>query len=156
MENPYQTTNPNPLSSSPGDSLFQGGERSNALEASSIAQTALYGAKGWVRFISVLGFIYFAIMIIMLFVMMSVMSRMGGAGALVILLMLAFTSVTFMLALRLSKYSSSIGRMEVTRHPADLESAMVEQMKFWRIAGILVLIGLVFTVLMLLVPAAFR
>lgn len=147
MENPYQSINTDPS---------QQGGNSNGLEASSYAQSTLISSKGWVRFISVLGFIYFAIMVIGLFAMISVMGQMGGAGGLVVLLFLVMTVVVFMLALRLSKFSSSIGRMEISRNPADLENAMIEQMKFWRIAGILVLIGLVFTVLALLAPAAFR
>jgi hypothetical protein len=156
MENPYQTINPNPGPSSLGDDAFQKGVHSNGLEASSIAQTSLYSSKGWVRFVSVLGFIYFAIMIMMIFAMMSLIEVMGGSAVvLVFLLMLAMTVVIFMLALKLFKYASSIGRMEVSRNPADLENAMIEQMKFWRIAGIMVIIGLVFTILALLVPTAF-
>jgi hypothetical protein len=156
MENPYQPINPNSGPSSLGDDVFQKGVHSNGLEASSVAQASLYSSKGWVRFVSVLGFICFAIMIIMIFAMMSFVGAMGGGAViLVFLLMLALTVVIFMLALRLSKYASSIGRMEVSRDPADLENAMIEQMKFWRIAGIMVLIGLVITILALLVPSAF-
>ncbi len=156
MENPYPTINPSPEPSSLRDGVFQKGTNSNGLVASGAAQTSLYSSKGWVRLVSVLGFIYFAIMILMIFAMMSLLGQMGdGSMILVFLLMLAMTVVIFMLALRLSKYASSIGRMEVSRNPADLENAMIEQMKFWRIAGIMVIIVLVFTILALLVPAAF-
>jgi len=151
MENPYQTT----------ESVLNHEDNLNPrigekLEATSVAQAALYSSKGWVKFVGVLGFIYFAFMVIAVFMMMFVLGHIGGGGSIIMfLLMLAMTIVVFMLALRLSKFSNAISRMEVSRSPVDLENAMIEQMKFWRIAGILVLIGLVITVLTLIAPTAF-
>ncbi len=145
MENPYQSINP--VNEKSG--VFQQAQFNEGLEANSSAQSYLYSIKGWVRFISVLGFISFAVMLFYMYIMMALTGALGGGGLgiLFFLLMLVMTVVVFMLALRLSKYSNSIGRMQLSRSPVDLENAMIEQMKFWRLTGILVLILLVFILL---------
>jgi len=126
------------------------------LRVNSNAQSWLYSAKGWVRFLSVLGFIGFALMLIWAITMMTAFGYLGnagvfgGVGVIMFILMSAMTIVTFMLSLRLSKYSSAIGRMQQTGQPMDFEVAMIQQMKFWRLAGILVLISLAFFLIALI------
>ncbi len=153
MENPYQTTE----SQAPSGGVFQQQQGANGISATSIAQSHLYSSKGWVRFISVLMFIYFAFMILGLFGMFALVSQVGGVAILGVLLMLVMTVVLFMLANSLSKYSTAIGRTEISRNPGDLETAIMHQMKFWKLCGILTLIALVMALLSMFVPAlAFR
>ena len=148
MEDPFQQI----PASNEKPPVFQGESVNTGIEANSSAQTFLYSIKGWVRFISVLGFIGFAVMVFYMFVMLVFLGSFvggagGGLGVLFLLLMLALSAVVFMLALRLSTYSSSIGRLQRSHSPADLENAMIEQMKFWRLAGILVIIILLLILL---------
>jgi hypothetical protein len=148
MENPYQSIVPVNEKSA----VFQVDQSQEKLAATSAAQAYLYSMKGWVRFISVLGFISFAVMVFYMFVMMVFVGAFtrgvgGSFGGLLFLLMLVMAAVVFMLALRLSKYSNSIGRMQISRNRGDLENAMIEQMKFWRLTGVLVIILLAFILL---------
>lgn len=160
MDNPYQST-------SAGNSTLP-----NSTQHLVATQTALYqlsGCKGWVRFMSVLMFIMFAFFVLAFIGMISMFATIGSssssyssmgsspmnAGIIGILIMLIYGAVIFMLGLRLSKFSSAIGRLMVSRHPQDLETAMVQQMKFWRICGVLVLIGLIFAILGMILPAVF-
>lgn len=149
MENPYQQNQPQ----SSGHSVFQSEPGARGLSASGVAQSYLYASKGWVRFISVLGFIYFAIMLMATFAILGLSSQLGGLMFLVAPLMILMTVVVFLLANGLSKYASAITRTEISRNPADLEAAIIHQMKFWKLAGILTLIGLVMTILSLFIPA---
>lgn len=150
MENPYQEVQ----SQSAGNEVFQKQQGAHGISATTAAQTYLFSSKGWVRFISVLLFIYFAFMVMATFGVLAFASKVGGVGILMGLLMLVMTVVMFLLANGLSKYSSAITRTEISRNPGDLEAAIIHQMKFWKLAGILTLIGLVMTILGLFAPAA--
>ncbi|MGJ8656842.1 MAG: hypothetical protein ACSHX6_10365 [Akkermansiaceae bacterium] len=152
MENPYQQNQP--LGS--GGNLFQSEQGVRGISATSIAQSHLYASRGWVRFMSVLGFIYFAIMVLGTFGMLAVVGQVGGFAIIGLLLMIVMTVVVFLLANSLSKYSGAITRTEISRNPADLETAILYQMKFWKLAGILTLIGLVMAILGLFVPSIAR
>ena len=151
MENPYQTTNSNPITNN--SEVFQQDRQSERIEATGLAQSALYSSKGWVRLISVLGFIYFGIMALIVFFTLSFLgSGAGGYGVMIVFMTLVMTVITFMLALRLSRFSSSIARAEVSRNPHDLEDAIYEQMRFWRLTGIMTLVVLVLFILSLISP----
>ena len=135
QNNPYQSSvvNPTPQSNQ------QAG--SNSLVATQVAQQSMMNAKGWVRLISVVSYIYFAIILGGGLYLMAMASYLGGGfGAFVFLIMLVIAIVVFMLALRLSNYASAISRLAITSHPIDLESAMVAQMRFWRLAAIISII----------------
>ena len=149
MDNPYQQNQPQQS----GNDVFQPQQGTSGISATSTAQTSLYASKGWVRFISVLGFIYFAFMVIGTFGTFALVSQLGGASIFMSLLMVIMTIVIFLFASSLSKYATAIARTEISRNPADLEMAIIHQMKFWKLAGILTLIGLVMTILTLFVPA---
>jgi hypothetical protein len=147
MKNPYQPGSP----TNEKYGIFQQDQSPEGLEANSSAQSYLYSIKGWLKFISVLGFISFGVIVLYMLIVTFVMSALSGGefgfGIMFLLPTLVMTIMVFMLALRLSKYSSSIGRMQISRSPTDLENAMIEQMKFWRLTGILVLVLLVFILL---------
>ena len=116
---------------------------SQGLGASRAAQAHLISIKGWLRFLSILGFvvgsIMFVVMIIYLYSISVWASMMGGGLELLwFLLLLVMTVLIFNLSLRLLNYASAISRMSVNRGARDLEKAMIQQMKLWRVSGILV------------------
>ena len=133
MSDLYQNTN--------GEDVYAASEE--GLQVTSHAQQRLYSSKGWVRFMSVLGFISFAGMVFGTIAATRMIGNIGGFGIFSVLLMLAMTIVIFMLSLRLAKFANAIGRMELTRDRYAFEAAMAEQMKFWRLMGILTMIWLV-------------
>jgi len=137
MDNPYETT------SEGGD--FVG--NSDKLSANAAAQHYLFSSKGWVRFLSVLGFISFAFTLIGVLGTLAIIGKIGGFGVVSFLMMAIASFITFLLSMRLSKFASSIGRMQLTQNPAELEIAMIEQMKFWKLLGILTLIWVILSVI---------
>ncbi len=68
---------------------------------------------------------------------------MGSTGGIVVIVMIIYCVIIFLFALRLGSYASAIGRISVSRNPLDLEEAMVQQMKFWRLSGISTLVMIV-------------
>ena len=107
-------------------------------------QTAIHElskCKGWVRFISVLCFILFGIFILGFIGILSMLSRMGGTAGLMLIMYLVFIVVSFFLAFRLTGYANAIGRLLQSRNPVDLETAMIQQMRFWRLYGILMIVS---------------
>jgi len=121
------------------------------LELDAHGQQVLIGSKGWIRFLSVIGFIFFAILLAILITVISVGLSSAGRGLALGLVSTVITLISFKLANGLSKIASAINRMMLTRQPIDFEIVMVEQMKFWRLFGILNLIFGVVVVLLFLV-----
>ncbi len=138
MENPYQT--PESVLKAGDDGVFQKASVDGTLIASIEAQSALFRSKGWVKFNGVLGIIYFAF-IILITLFFGIYSLFIGS-LMPFLLILIPSSILFILAKYLLSYSRCIGITELTRDAYDLELVMYYQMKFWRLAGILLLIGL--------------
>lgn len=117
------------------------------LVATQVAIQHLINGKGWVRFVSVLGFIAFAFMLLGTLGMLAGVSRAGGFGLIMFLLMAALSAVVLILSIRMTKYANAIGRITFTSNPLDLEDAMTQQMNFWRLYGILVCIFCVFGII---------
>ena len=119
--------------------------------------SALRGTKGWVLLIGVLMFLAAALTslggIIAMFgsAMMGAAGAKGGAPAGMFVGMgavyLLMAVIYVFLGLYLVKYSSAIGRLIASGQAADMEAALQQQRKFWRLAGVLALIMIVFMVL---------
>lgn len=115
----------------------------------------LADTRPWVRFISVAMGIGCALMIPAFFFM-----AVDGAHLLpAIFLPAIFLPATLLLlypAVKLSNYASHIAVLAKSRSPADLTLALVEQHRFWRFCGIILLIlvclGLLLCVASLFVP----
>lgn len=118
---------------------------------------ALRGTKGWVLLVGILLFLGAAFMLIGGFGMIVGMSFMGAAGgkdgppALVFAAMgvfyLIFAVIYGFLAYYLVQYSVSIGTLLRNVRAEDMETALHHQRKFWKLAGIMALVGMVFMVL---------
>ncbi len=118
--------------------------------------SALRGTKGWVLLIGLLFFIGAIFMGLGGTFMMFGSAVMGAAGmksgapagmfvgiGAVYLLM---TVIYVFLGIYLVKYSSAISRLIASGQSADMEAALEQQRKFWRLAGVLALIVIVIVV----------
>ena len=119
----------------------------NKLQLDTNGQISLIASKGWLRFLSVIGFISFALIILWLIGVMVSLQYSVGLGVMLMIILSILAIVVFKLAHRLSKYSSAIKRVMEFHDPADFESAMEEQMRFWRLFGILTIIWVLLAVL---------
>lgn len=117
-------------------------------EVSALAMEMLRRTKGWVLFLSIIGYISCGLMVVAaLFMMlgMSVMSSqvdtglpMGFAGLGLIYLILA--ALYIYPCVKLTQYSSSIKRLLASQSTIDLETALDHQRGFWKFCGIMALI----------------
>ena len=142
MNNPYQTTE-----TVIQQQLPQSNPRDLQLDAND--QIALIGSKGWVKFLSVMGFISFTLTIRILIVALS-LSSTRGFGLVWIIIGAVIAVVIFKLSNRLLKYARAIQGVMECHDPIEFERAMEEQMKFWELFGILTIICLVLLALILI------
>jgi len=113
--------------------------------------SALRGTKGWVLLIVILLFIGAAITAVMALVMMVGGAAMGAAAQGMPSGMFAGMGVLYLVmaliyvfqGTYLVRYSSAIGRLLEGGREADMEAALNQQQKFWRLAGVLALIFVV-------------
>ena len=138
---------------------------SGAVPVSVIAELA--GTKPWITLISVLMWIGCTLMILMVIgnLLMGIIgvnelakSGNGGIGGVVLVVFAIIYGLTTMLiiypTLKLTKYSSNIGRLVKSQSIVDLTAALTEQRRFWKFYGILIVIYLSLAVLGLLVMFA--
>lgn len=62
--------------------------------------------------------------------------------------------VYLVLGIYLIKYSRAIGRLVLTNSISDMEEALWSQRKFWKLSGILTLIGIIFAILAIIAAIA--
>ena len=103
-------------------------------------QRALIASKGWIRFLSVIGFILFSLWLLPLFFLVIPIIAHGGVAGLIVIFMIFLTVIFFMLANGLSRVAFAINRIMVEHQPVDFEMAVIAQLKFWRLFGILNLV----------------
>ncbi len=117
---------------------------------------AMRGTKSWVMLIGVLMFIAAVFTVIAAVAMMfggSMMNRAPAGAPPTALLMgmgvayLFFALIYVFLGLHLVKYSSAIGRLLASGQSADMEDALNQQRKFWKLSGVLALIMIVLFVI---------
>jgi hypothetical protein len=121
---------------------------------------SLRKTKGWVLLIAIMLFVFSAFMILGslgIFAGAGVMSAglAGGtkagmpAGMMFGLgfMYLIFAVIYILLGVYLAKYSSAIGRLQKDGQSQSMEVALESQQKFWRLAGVLAVIALIFMVL---------
>jgi Na+/melibiose symporter-like transporter len=143
MANPYA-----PPQSSVADVAPAGGAITEDILA------AMRGTKPWVLLIGILLFLSAAFLVLGAFAMFAGSAVMGvgtGAPRGVMFGMSAFylvgTVIYILLGVYLVKYSSAIARLLAGGHTADLEDALDQQRKFWKLAGILAVIAIVLMVI---------
>ncbi len=130
---------------------YQGTNVGGEVVATPRAIGYLKQTRPWVIFMAVLMFIGAALLAILaLFMlggggaMLSGRSRGSSvvagfaAGAAIAYFIGAF--IYFIFGFYLIKFGSAIGRLTVTRNSSDLENAMLAQMSFWRLCGIIAIV----------------
>ena len=115
----------------------------------------LAATKGWVRFVSVVGFVAAGISVLLgllgLVLGGTAQSLGPGLASLLCLVYLAGAGIYLYLSLTLHRYAVSIGDLLRTRQPADLEAALGHQRRFWRFVGVLTIVAVAFWVVALAV-----
>ena len=153
MDNPYQTPNLDAQNQQTTSSISYGG---TDLKISQYTIASMMKAKGWVRFLSVLGFIWFGCFSIAMFWLFFALgsfsggSSFGGAESLILLVVIVVAVLVFILSLRLTRYASALTRLGNTLDPYEFEAATIAQLKFWRLNGILLVIVVVVSMFRLL------
>ena len=117
---------------------------------------ALRGTKGWVKLVGIVLYIGAAFTVLAMAMMIFGAGAMGGTkqGAAPLAMMVAIfvlylviAAIYIFLGNYLVNYSKAIGRLLVDDQVNTLEAALQTQQKFWRLAGILVLLMLVVSVI---------
>jgi len=116
----------------------------NSGQASTIAIDILRRTKGWVRFFSILGFLISIALIT--FGSISVINQNStispyAIGQIIGFLLIA--SIYFFPSLKLLQFASSISKLGKSENIIDLENALNQQRKFWKISGSIILITLI-------------
>ncbi len=138
---------------------------SGAVPASVIAELA--GTKPWITLIAVLMWIGCALMILMVLgnlligaIGVSELAKsgnggIGGVALVVVAIIYGFTAMLIIYpTLKLTKYSSNIGRLVQSQSIVDLTAALTEQRRFWKFYGIMIIIYISLAVLGLLLVFA--
>lgn len=116
---------------------------------------SLRGTKPWTMLIAVMLFIVAGFMILATFGMIIgglAMTAMGGdkmpqemSSVFLVLgvAYLIFSVIYFLLGFYLIKFSTAIGRLLANGQAAELAGALEQQRKFWKLAGIMTIFGIV-------------
>jgi len=156
-----QTENPFATPKSDVSRSNQGNDTGNAITIGIVEQ--LKKTRPWVLLISILGFIFTALMAIgtlgiffgggaAIFSGSPGMQGMGP-GAMIMgmgFMYLLMTILYFFISLKLYKFADGIKKFIATGTSQDMEFALKQQASFWKIVGILTLITLIITVVFLL------
>jgi hypothetical protein len=123
-----------------------------ALEGASVTAAMLDHLKAtrpWVRFISVAGFIGSgltgaAALVMAIAAVAGAGGDLGGMAALfgMALYIGVIAAVYLLPTIRLNRYAGALGRVFSQGGAASIEEALSAQASFWRLAGILLIIGL--------------
>ena len=134
MENPYQV----PAGGS--------GDSANYPFASPAAINSLAATRPWVSFCSIVGFVLGGLSLLACVVAsIAAFRTSGGAKELAfhfvaIIPTLIFPLISLLLASKLRRYGSAIAKLCYSQAPVDMDAALDAQRRFWRVAGILLLI----------------
>ncbi|VAW80045.1 hypothetical protein MNBD_GAMMA12-3259 [hydrothermal vent metagenome] len=126
-------------------------------EVSNSVLASLGSTKPWALFIGIVIILVSLLTFIRLFSMMVLPVKMlalpGSIGSLVFVMMLMtglFGISLMLMGIYLIKYSSSIGRLLVSRDAGDLDSSILAQKKFWTLAGIVTLVAVILVVILII------
>ena len=108
----------------------------------------LTGTKPWVRFLAVLAFLGAGFTILAGLGVSAAMMKQMGPGALFIGVLYVLMGLIYIVpAIKLWKYGSAITQFQYSGSNDHLESALSAQRGFWKITGIMVIVGFVLVIL---------
>lgn len=155
-DNPYEAPSAN-LSGNETFAAQTGGVTQGVVEQ-------LRRTKGWTRFISVLSFIFGALLLLGAIFSGSMLSSMNrslrGLSGLLGLIMFVYGIIGVLMIIsgaKLGGFSSSVQRLMYSAQERDMEDALDRQRSFWIFAGVIMLIGLIVGIIsMISTYSAFR
>jgi len=124
---------------------------------------SLRGTKPWTMLIAVMLFVVAGFMLLGTFGVIIgglAMTAMGGGNVptemrsvflAIGVVYSIFSVIYFLLGFYLIKFSTAIGRLLANGQPAELASALEQQRKFWKLAGIMTIVGIVLMVVWIVV-----
>jgi len=113
------------------------------LAVTPMALTAILKTKFWVKLVGVV--------MIIISILMLIGGILGGNVSFVSLLVnLAMGIIYIIMSVRLIQYASAIQRLGLSKESNDLSIAIELQAKFWKLAGILMIIMIVLFLLVLI------
>lgn len=157
--NPYSAPASNPYGAGAGST--------DTVSPSTIS--VLAGTKPWVRFLSVMFWLGVGLMLLVA-AGMGVMGAIGGpveeavnksgafGGAPLIIIAVIYGALAFLYvypAVKLWAYGTRIGALRTSMSVADLDAALNEQRRFWKYAGILVIVMICAYVVVIIGAIAF-
>lgn len=108
---------------------------------SDLAIDMLRRTKGWVKFLSILGFIGSGFMILGAIGIFSMGNTIGGGfGVGIGVIYLAMSALYIYPCVLLWQYGSSINKLMQSRESIDLETALDKQRGFWKFVSIMAII----------------
>lgn len=140
--NPYSSSNP-PASVYAGSNH---GQSAGNLLTPTLMQS-LAGTAPWVKFCSVIGFIFTGLMLVLalgMFVASAVgIKEAGPIGGVMLIggvFYLVIGFLYFFPSMKLWKYGSGISQLMLSQQVADLEQAIEAQRVFWKFVGIMIIV----------------
>ncbi|MBT8200854.1 MAG: hypothetical protein HKN03_04125 [Acidimicrobiales bacterium] len=125
----------------PGNDMFGGEEFFSDLGTSE----ALAATRPWVRFMAIVAYIGTAFVVLSALVVVVASATQDGGGAMFLgLVYLLLAATYFFVARHLMAYATGISAYLASSRVADLNRALKAQTSFWRLVGILTIIGFVF------------
>jgi hypothetical protein len=144
--NPYQA----PAASSPYSDQAAYYAQADA-SVTPLAVEMLRQTQPWVRFLSVLAYIAFALVLIGALVVLAFGVSTGSGEMLFVFPIYALLGALYLApAIFLGRYASCIARLRMSLRARDLEGALAAQKSFWRFAGILALVVIAFYALVII------
>jgi hypothetical protein len=141
---PPLPTTPSPVAAPPGDSspvtAPPGG--------SSTVAEQLQRTQPWVRFLSIMGFILAGFMVLFGLVVGAAGAATGNYQTLGIMVMYPIMGVVYVFpSIFLLRYADRIKTFVASGQEQDLAGALDAQRSFWKFAGILTIVSIIFSVL---------
>lgn len=142
----WAAMDPNPYESPSADPLGTNTAVGGAVSPRVVSE--LTGTKPWVRFLAVLAFLGAGFTILAGLGVSAAMMKQMGPGALFIGVLYVLMGLIYIVpAIKLWKYGSAITQFQYSGSNDHLESALSAQRGFWKITGIMVIVGFVLVIL---------
>lgn len=122
-------------------------DRSLSMSVTPLALSSLIRTKFWV---SLVGFAMLVLTGLSIFKELFYVGIGSNTSLLEWIPVIVLFVLQIILAVRLVQYGRAIGRLEVSRDDQDFERAMDVHTKFWRLAGILIIVGVVLVIVMII------
>ncbi len=144
MQNPYQSPTTETSASHSG-------------EVSSTVVALLQGTQGWVRFLSILGFIGCGLMFLIgVIVLVMGVTPVNTVSTFIGVIYLIFGVIYFIPTFKLNQYASKIKLLVHAPSEKNLVEALDKQRSFWKVVGIFMILTIALYILAIIGIVAFE